>query len=470
MAPARHCRYNRHFVFVKNAAQGMLKRFIDRLRGRRAADSPSAKKAHIIARGRHGIARQRISSAAVKVLEGLQGKSYQAYLVGGGVRDLLLGLTPKDFDVATSATPEQVRALFRNARIIGRRFRLVHVLFGRETIEVATFRAHHEQDEQRTTTNAQGMIVHDNVYGQMEEDAERRDFTVNALYYDVADETIHDYVGGVNDLEARLLRLIGHPETRYREDPVRMLRAIRFAAKLDFRIEAHTAAPLPHLASLLTGVSPHRLADEVDKLLGSGHAETVLALLEEYGLLHDLFPDLHLNDASRRLILATAQSTDARLRIGKGINPAFFYAALLWQPVQVRSRQLHDHGTPLVPALQQAIQQVIQQQMTRTALTRVLATTLREIWEMQTRLQNPDIRRVDEMLQSPRFRAGFDFLVLREQSGEPTGQMGDWWQHYQDADSAGRQALQAEVLAARRQPDGAAPKRRRRPPRKRKPV
>ncbi len=470
MAPDAHCRYNSVFVFVKNPAQGMLKRFIDRLRGRRAADSPSVKKARIIAAGRHGITRQRISSAAVKVLEGLQGKSYQAYLVGGGVRDLLLGLTPKDFDVATNATPEQVRALFRNARIIGRRFRLVHVLFGRETIEVATFRAHHEQDDSRNTTNAQGMIVRDNVYGLIEEDAERRDFTVNALYYDIAADAIHDYVGGVSDLEARLLRLIGHPETRYREDPVRMLRAIRFAAKLDFDIEEHTAAPLRRLAPLLDGVSPHRLADEVDKLLGSGHAETVLALLEEHGLLHHLFPNLHLNDASRHLILATAQSTDARLRIGKGINPAFFYAALLWQSVQVRSHQLHDHGTPLVPALQQAIQQVIQHQMTRTALTRVLAMTLREIWEMQPRLQNPDIRRVDEMLQSPRFRAGFDFLVLREQSGESTGQMGQWWQRYQDANSDERQALQDEVLAARRQPGNDAPKRRRRAPRKRKPA
>ncbi len=447
----------------------MLKRFIDRLRGRQPSVSKSTMRLQVIKGLQHGISRRQISAPASKVLDGLQEHGYQAFLVGGGVRDLLLGATPKDFDVATNATPEQVRSLFRNARIIGRRFRLVHVLFGRETIEVATFRAHHEQDLKTASTNAQGMIVRDNVYGSMEDDAERRDFTINALYYNIADDCLYDYVNGVRDLDARLLRLIGHPDTRYREDPVRMLRAIRFAAKLDFRIEAQTAAPLTQLAPLLEGVSPHRLADEVDKLLGCGHAERVIALLEEYHLLPYLFPDLVLNDSSRRLIEATARNTDERLRIGKGINPAFFYATLLWHAVQQRSRQLHDQGSALLPALQQAIQQVIQRQQVRTAFTRMLATSLREIWEMQPRLEHPDLRRVDDMLQQPRFRAGFDFLMLREQSGEKTAGMGAWWHRYQEATAEQRQLMLDTIIHARKQQGGGAPSKRRRPPRKRKP-
>lgn len=442
----------------------MLKRLMQRLRGQ---PRPPKLKLQIIPRDRHSLSRQHISSAAKKVLYGLHEAGFQAYLVGGSVRDLLLGLQPKDFDVATNATPEEVRNIFRSSRIIGRRFRLVHVMYGRETVEVATFRAHHQDDTGQGATNATGMIVRDNVYGSIEQDAERRDFTVNALYYHIADFSIHDFAGGVADIERRTLRLIGHPETRYREDPVRMLRAVRFAAKLQFTLDPACAEPIPHLATLLSSVSPHRLFDEVQKLLACGHASQILDMLENLRLLPVLFPSLHANDASMALIRATARSTDERIASGKSINPAFFYAALLWQSVQDRQCQLHDHGTPVMPAWQQASQFVLQRQSERTALTKFTGMAIREIWEMQPRLQVPDVRQLDALLLSPRFRAAFDFLVLREASGEKTGHMGAWWERYQHADPG----LQVEMTRALVDHKAAAtPNRRKRRPRKRKPA
>lgn len=451
----------------------MIKTLIDRLRGRRTERRPVLKLV-VSPRDQHPISRKDISSAAVKTLYRLHDHGYQAFLVGGGVRDLLLGLHPKDFDVATDATPEQVKQVFGSqCQIIGRRFRLAHVRFGREIIEVATFRAHHTQAEgdHHARTSDEGMILRDNVWGSIEEDAERRDFTVNALYYNIADFTLWDFAGGRKDLEKRQLRLIGDPETRYREDPVRMLRAVRFAAKLDFTLEPATAAPLRELGDLLDDISSHRLFDEAQKLLASGHASRVLELLKEYDLFRHLFPLVGPGNEYERLLALTAESTDQRIRDGKSVNPAFFYAALLWGRVQAHYADLVAEGVPPVPALQQAGQRAISRQTERTAITRFTAQALREMWEMQPRLENPRPRQVDALLAQQRFRAAYDFLVLREKAGEDTGGWGAWWTRYQDADPG----LQAELLRALESgPKGsgapASRKPRKRGPRKRKPA
>ena len=338
------------------------------------------------------------------------------------------------------------RVFGSQCQIIGRRFRLAHVRFGREIIEVATLRAHHTQTEgdNHARTSDEGMILRDNVWGSIEEDAERRDFTVNALYYNIADFSLWDFAGGRKDLEKRQLRLIGDPDTRYREDPVRMLRAIRFAAKLDFDIEPATAEPLFRLGGLLDDISSHRLFDESQKLLASGHAHRVLILLKEYDLFRHLFPQVGPSEEYERLLELTAESTDQRIREGKSVNPAFFYASLLWGRVQAHYAELTEEGVPPVPALQQAGQRAISRQTERTAITRFTAQALREIWEMQPRLENPRSRQVDALLIQQRFRAAYDFLVLREKAGEDTGRWGAWWTRYQDADPG----LQAELLRA----------------------
>lgn len=447
----------------------MLKALIDRLSGRKNK-RPRLKLA-VIPRDQHTISRKEISSPALKVLYRLKDNGYDAFLVGGGVRDLLLGLHPKDFDVATSATPEQVKDVFGGqCQLIGRRFRLAHVRFGREIIEVATFRAHHSQaeSEAHARTSEDGMILRDNVWGSIEEDAERRDFTVNALYYNIADFTLWDFAGGLKDLERRQLRLIGDPETRYREDPVRMLRAVRFAAKLDFALEEATAEPILRLGDLLDDISSHRLFDESQKLLGGGHAEAVIRLLHEYRLYAHLFPGPVPSETQQELLALTARSTDNRIADGKSVNPAFFYAALLWESAQnLRERLLAD-GVPPVPALQQACQRAIAQQAQRTAIPRFTAQTIRDIWELQPRLETPRPRQVDALITNPRFRAAYDFLVLREEAGEETNDMGAWWTHYQDADP-GLQAEMLRELESQGKGGGGKP-RRRRAPRKRKPA
>ncbi len=448
----------------------MIKALINRLRGK--SPTPPALERVVIPRDQHNISRKDISSAALKTLYRLREHGYQSFLVGGGVRDLLLGLHPKDFDIATHATPEQVKQVFGGqCQLIGRRFRLAHVRYGREIIEVATFRAHHSQadGDNHARTSNDGLILRDNVWGSVEEDAERRDFTVNALYYSIDDFSVWDFAGGLKDLEKRQLRLIGDPETRYREDPVRMLRAIRFAAKLDFGLEAATAAPIRELGDLLDDISNHRLFDESQKLLASGHAGRVLELLAEYDLFRHLFPQTRLSEENRRLLQLTALSTDTRIADGRSVNPAFFFAALLWGNVQEEYQRLLDRGEPAVPALQQAGQRVITRQTARTAITRFTAQTMREIWEMQPRIERPRPRQVEALVQQQRFRAAYDFLVLREEAGEDTGGFGAWWTRYQDADPG----LQAEMLRALENGGGSGSsgeKKRRRPPRKRKPV
>lgn len=432
----------------------------------------------VLGSNQHPLRHEQISRNAVGVVDRLQKAGYQAYLVGGCVRDLLLGLEPKDFDVATSATPEQVRAEFRNARVIGRRFKLVHVHFGREIIEVATFRTNHPQgeddeDSHLAARNESGRILRDNVYGSQEDDAQRRDFTINALYYDPASERILDYAHGMHDIRNRLVRLIGDPTQRYQEDPVRMLRAVRFAAKLDFDIEKHSAAPIRQLAHLLNDIPASRLFDEVLKLFLAGQGERTFDLLCEYGLFAPLFPASAA--ALKRepeyvgsLIRQALANTDERIRLGKPVTPAFLFAALLWPALPARAAALQASGMPPIPALQEAAHEVIGEQCRRTAIPKRFSLPLREIWDMQERLPRRQGRRADLLLENPRFRAGYDFLLLRESAGEQTGDLGEWWTRYQEVSDSERRNMIRELSSG---PDGAkAPRKRRRNPRKRAPT
>lgn len=414
---------------------------------------------NIIKRDGHTISRQDISSAALKVLYRLGDAGYQAYLVGGGVRDLLLGGHPKDFDISTNATPEQVKAVFRNARIIGRRFKIVHVRFGREIIEVTTFRAHHDtqpltEDQDRKSIKhldsahaASGMILRDNVYGKIDEDAMRRDFSVNAIYYTTKGFALLDFVDGLADIEARLIRMIGNPEQRYREDPVRLLRAVRLASKLGFTIEPQTKAPIKSLAPLLASISSARLFDETVKLFTTGKAKHTFNMLREYDLADYLFkPALLALDQAKpvhaRLLEKAMDNTDKRLAQGKSITPAFMYAALLWPALHQQLAQLHSHsGRPPMPILQQAASQVIVEQLQFTAIPKRLTAMMREIWELQWRISPRSAKQVESVYSHPKFRAAYDFLILREEAGEETGNAGQWWTDFQACDSTGQSAM-----------------------------
>ncbi len=413
-------------------------------------------KLKIIPRDEHPLSRKELSDNALKVLYRLKDAGYESYLVGGCVRDTLLGKHPKDFDVATEATPEEVHELFRNSRLIGRRFKLVHVRFGREIIEVATFRASHNSQsnhqEQHGKQAESGMILRDNVYGTVHDDALRRDFTINALYYSIKDFSIHDHANGVRDLENKTLRMIGDPESRYREDPVRMLRAIRFAAKLEFTMAATTEAPIKKLAPMLEDIPAARLFDEVLKLFLSGHAVSTFYLLREFGLFAPLFPQAaqvlerqadspHEHPLAEALIVKVLANTDKRVKRGKSVTPAFFYAALLWYPLQDRMAQLRKKGLPPIPALHQAAQEVIQEQSKSTSIPRRFGTPMREIWDMQQRLPRRFGRRAAQIAQHPRFRAGYDFVLMREASGEDLDNLGKWWTQYQHASHEDRDLM-----------------------------
>ena len=420
----------------------------------------------------HSLHRGQFSRNAVSVVDRLQKAGYQAYLVGGCVRDLLIGVQPKDFDVATSATPEQVRAEFRNARVIGRRFKLAHVHFGREIIEVATFRSNHpqgddEEDSHQSARNESGRILRDNVYGSQESDAQRRDFTMNALYFDITGERVLDYAHGVHDIRNRLIRLIGDPEQRYLEDPVRMLRAVRFAAKLDFEIEKHSAAPIRRLAPMLRDIPSARLFDEVLKLFLAGRAERTFELLVEYDLFAPLFPAsaraLERDpDYTGDLIRQALANTDERIALGKPVTPAFLFAALLWPAIPARAAQLQERGMPPIPAMQEAAHDLIVEQCKRIAIPKRFTIPIREIWDMQERLPRRQGKRADMLLENPRFRAGYDFLLLREDAGEQTGGLGDWWTEYQDASDSERRAMIRELNSRPEESGDGAPARKRR--------
>jgi poly(A) polymerase len=402
----------------------------------------------VIPRSDHSLSRTGISQNALKVLYRLREAGYAAYLVGGCVRDMLLGREPKDFDVSTDAHPEEVKALFRNCRLIGRRFHLAHVHFGREIIEVATFRAlASDGDDAENRLIEDGRIIRDNIYGSIEEDAWRRDFTVNALYYNIDDFSVVDYVGGVEDLRAGVLRLIGDPETRYREDPVRMLRAARFAVKLGFRLHSQTEAPLRALAPLLANISPARLYEEVLKLLLGGNAEQTVEMLRHYDLFQRLFPATERSMSEARegvppaMVMRAAANTDARVAQDKAVTPAFIYAAFLWAPMRARALELQQAGQAEMPSLQQAAREVMQEQSQHAILPRRFALPMREIWQMQPRLQRNAGKKALRLLEHPRFRAAYDFLLLRCEAGEELGELCEWWTRMQETDEDGRQAL-----------------------------
>jgi poly(A) polymerase len=401
----------------------------------------AAQNIYKIPREQHTISRKNIDENALKVLYRLHNAGYRALLVGGGVRDLLLGRKPKDFDITTDATPEEVKALFRNCRLIGRRFRLAHILFGREVIEVATFRGHHDeaakQDKQKVKQSQNGMLLRDNVYGSIEEDAERRDFTVNALYYDIADFSLYDFWGGLNDLDERKLKLIGDPEVRYREDPVRMMRAIRFAGKLDFTISEECAEPIRRLAPLLQDIPAARHFDEVIKLLLSGQGLVTYRLLKEYKLLQMLFPILFKegeDDKANAIIEQALIDTDARIAIGKRVTPAYLYAIILWYPLEQRAQEMSfESGMDYHDAFLLAINEVLSIQVKTIAIPKRITSTIRDIWMLQLRLPRYGGKRAQRIYQHIKFRAAFDFLALRakvEQSQE-LAELTEWWQEYQ---------------------------------------
>jgi len=426
----------------------MIKRFIRRVFG-----LPSEAMQRV-PREKHGLSRDALSPAAAKVCTALREAGFSGYVVGGAVRDLLLGIVPKDFDIATDARPEQVKPLFRRALIIGRRFRLVHVLLGPETVEVSTFRG---ADVLTAEKDEHGRVLRDNVFGTQEEDARRRDFTVNALYFDPVSEEVIDFHGGLADLKKRTLRVIGDPPTRYREDPVRMLRAVRLAAKLGLTLDPATRGPIREMAPLMERVPPARLFDEMLKLLLSGHASACLRQLRDVGLHKGLLPllDVILEQplGERFVTLALAQ-TDERVLADRPVSPAFLFAALLWHEVLAAWKARQGRGERALPALENAMDEVLDTQCAKLAITRKLTATMREVWSMQPRFEQRSGSRAYRLLEAPRFRMAYDFLALRAASGEVGADLEAWWRAFQGADPDSRKAM---LL-----PDTAPRKRRRR--------
>lgn len=437
----------------------MIKKLIQRVfNGKKKTENPkSHHSAQRYPRRDHGIDRKQLSSAALRTTQELQKAGFSAYVVGGAVRDLLLKRTPKDFDVATNATPEQVHKIFRRSRIIGRRFQIVHVMFGSETIEVSTFRGSHLSDDVGAQIADSGRILRDNVFGSHEEDAIRRDFTANALYYDPHTEEIFDFHNGLPDLKAGVLRVIGTPETRYREDPVRMLRAVRLSAKLGLKLDPATETPIPKLADLLHDVPPARLFDEMLKLFLSGHAMESARALREHGLHHGLLPMLDVvleQPMGERFVNLALQNTDERVLTDKPVSPAFLFATLLWHEVLTAWQKLQAKGERSIPALMQAMNDVSDIQAEKLAITKRFSVMMKEIWSIQPRFEQRSGQRPYRLLENPRFRAGYDFLLLRCQSGELPMDLAEWWDTFAQADADQR----AEMLM----PDTAGPKKRRR--------
>jgi poly(A) polymerase len=410
----------------------------------------------VIPREQHNISRKQISRGALKVLYGLKDAGFRACLVGGAVRDLLLGRQPKDFDVATDATPEEVRKIFRNSRLIGRRFRLAHVVFGPEIIEVATFRGTGNGDGNGDRTVVDGRILRDNVWGTIEEDALRRDFRVNALYYDIADFSVIDFVGGIEDLRDRTLRLIGDPATRYREDPVRMLRAARLAAKLDFTIDAPAVAPLLEVGCLLADAPPARLFDECQKMFLAGYGVASFRMLRQCRLLRQLFPGTAralAHDESGALLALIERGlagTDARVLDGRPVTPAFLFAVLLWGEVEVLVRKFQDEGVVRSLAWQRAAHRVMAEEGKRVAIPRRFGYAIEEIWALQPRFAERTRKRVFRLMSHPRFRAAYDFLLLRADESEELRELGEWWTE--------AQAVPPDQLSATLAPKTHAPK------------
>ena len=429
----------------------------------------------VLSRDQHPVSRKYIGKNALKVLYRLNKAGYDAYLVGGGVRDILLGLEPKDFDIATNATPEQIKSLFRNCRLIGRRFRLAHILFGREIIEVATFRGHHDAKESCHKTSKQsehGMLLRDNIYGSIEEDAERRDFTINALYYSASDFTVHDFANGIADIEARKIRLIGDPETRYREDPVRMLRAIRFATKLDMTISEETRAPIAPLSELMVNIPPARMFEEFTKMFLSGKAVANFEMMADHHLFEYFFPavDQLIKQGDQQaldFIRLAMTNTDYRINNDMRITPAFLLAAMLWRPMELRIAQIKQQNS-ITPqdAFFSALSEVMSEQQRSIAIPRRFQSVMKDIWILQEKLARRDGKRAMKAFEHPKFRAGYDFLLLRaEIFGEQDPQLADlakWWTDFQEVSPATQQQMIKAV-------QGSKPSRKRTPRRRKKP-
>ncbi len=441
----------------------MIRRFVQKIFTRRTA--PAIKRDPVIIPVKtHGITRDMLSRGAERVCDDLERAGYQAFVVGGAVRDLLLGRNPKDFDIATNATPEQVRRCCRRSRIIGRRFQIVHVMVGQELIEVTTFRALHDDD---TATDEHGRVLRDNTFGSQSDDAARRDFTVNALYYDPYDETIHDYHHGYADLKAGKLCMIGDPEVRYREDPVRMLRAVRLGAKLGLDIDTATRKPIRAMAPLLDHVPPARLFDEMLKLLTCGDALACLKRLRAEGLHHGVLPLLGVileQPLGERFVEQALTNTDQRIREGKSISPGFLFAALLWHEVLAHWNKRKAKNEIAIPALFAAMSDVLDRQAEKLAITKRLVGDIKEIWSLQPRFEQRSGKRPYGLLGHPRFRAGYDFMLLRAQTGEIDASLGDWWTRFIESDGAAQEAL----IAGAPKDHAPAKKRRRRSPNRRR--
>lgn len=448
----------------------MIRKFFQRIFTRDPATANTTSVLRTIPCEEHGISRHQISRGALKVTTVLQQAGFSAYIVGGAIRDLLLGLEPKDFDVATNATPEEVRALFRRSRIIGRRFRIVHFTYGNEIVEVSTFRANCSIDSNtgiaaQEHADQHGRLLHDNIFGSQEEDVMRRDFTVNALFYNPATEEIIDYLDGYEDIKAKRLRMIGEPVQRYREDPVRMLRAVRLAAKLDIQIDDSTAAPIGDLAPLLQNVPAARLFDEMLKLLMSGHSLACVIDLRMRGLHHGLLPMLDVileQPLGERFITLALKNTDERVQQDKPVSPGFLFAALLWHEVLTSWNKHKAEGIKPVPALHMAMVEILALQRQQLAIPRRLDSIIYDIWTLQPRFLARAGRKPFRLLEHPRFRAAYDFLWLRCESGEIDMEVGQWWRTFQHADASARNTMLFNEPAPK--------KRRKRSARRRKPA
>lgn len=447
----------------------MIKKLIRKILGVKntAASGKSGKSVAptVLQAKEHGINPQLVSANAIRVTQTLQDNGYQAFIVGGAVRDLLTGVKPKDFDIATNATPEQVKRLFRRAFIIGRRFQIVHVMFGQDLLEVTTFRGPSNDEAPK---DEHGRVLRDNTFGEQHEDAVRRDFTVNAMYYDPASQTVLDYHGGMQDIRKKILRIIGVPEARYREDPVRMLRVVRFAAKLGFKIDAATRAPIAVMAPLINNVPAARVFDEMLKLLTSGHAMACLQQLRSEGLHHGLMPLLDVvleQPLGEKFVALALSNTDERVQQGKPVSPSFLFASLLWHQVLEKWEAYKATGEFPIPALHLAADDVLMRQTDALAIQRKIASDMRDIWAMQPRFEKRAGKTPYKMLEHQRLRAGYDFLLLRCASGEIDAELGDWWTGFINGDAAQREQL----INSKPKHSGAAPIAKKRKPRRRAP-
>jgi poly(A) polymerase len=442
----------------------MIKKYIDKLFGRRERVTHKDAKPVVYTKDKHAIERETISRCARRTCEDLQRAGYAAFVVGGAVRDLLLGMRPKDFDIATNATPDEVRSVFRRSRIIGRRFQIVHVLCGAEMVEVSTFRAHFTREADDAHVDEHGRMLSDNIFGTQAEDALRRDFTVNALFYDPVKEEVWDYVHGLKDLKSKKLVMIGEPATRYREDPVRMLRAARLSAKLGLEIDTKTRTPIPEVRHLLENVPHARLFEEILKLLLSGNAVECVRVLRELELHHGLLPllDTALEDPDTGpFAMAALRATDERLADDKPVSPAFLLAALLWGQVERNHKRFEAAGQPAIPALHAAMHEALDLQRDTLAIPKRFDATMKELWLMQPRFLQRGGHRPFRLLEHPRFRAAFDFFALRAASANAPQEIAHWWERFQDADPDERERMLVSDEAGQKK------KRRRRRTRKR---